>query len=100
MACIEKEQGSLEWGYDILQFLKEGKLPSDHKLARKIHAQAARYTLIDGILYKRGYTPPLLKCLSKEEASYVLREIHEGVCGRHSGGRMLAHKAVKGVIIG
>jgi len=25
----------------------------------------------------------------------VLKEIHEGVCGSHSGGRMLAHKAVR-----
>jgi hypothetical protein len=28
-------------------------------------------------------------------AEYVLKEIHEGVCGSHSGGRMLAHKAVR-----
>jgi hypothetical protein len=46
------------------------------------------------ILYKRGYTLPLLKCLSKDEATYVLKEIHERVCGNHSVGRMLAHKAI------
>ncbi len=38
---------------------------------------------------------PLLKCLSKSEVEYVLKEIHEGVCGGHSGGRMLAHKAIR-----
>jgi len=46
-------------------------------------------------LYRLGYTLPLLKCLSATEAEYVLKEIHEGVCGSHSGGRMLAHKAVR-----
>ena len=50
--------------------------------------------LIDWVLYKRGYTLPLLKCLSKDEAAYVLKEIHKGVCGNHSGGRVLAHKAI------
>jgi hypothetical protein len=51
--------------------------------------------MIDDVLYRRGYSHPLLKCLLALEARYVLREIHEGVCGNHSGGRMLAHKAVR-----
>lgn len=57
--------------------------------------QSARYTLIGGTLYKRGYTLPLLKCLSKPEGEYILREIHKGVCGSHMEGRMLAHKALR-----
>ena len=70
-------------------------LPIDNKLAQKIRIQSARYMLVNGTLYKRGYMLPLLKCLSKDEAAYVLKEIHEGVCGSHSGGRMLAHKAIR-----
>ncbi|RVW31029.1 hypothetical protein CK203_093510 [Vitis vinifera] len=27
------------------------------------------------------------------EAQYVLAELHEGICGNHSGGRSLAHRA-------
>jgi hypothetical protein len=57
--------------------------------------QSARYTMVGGVLYRRGYSHPLLKCLSVAEAHYVLREIHEGVCGNHSGGRILAHKAMR-----
>jgi hypothetical protein len=38
---------------------------------------------------------PLLKCLFKIDAEYALKEIHKGVCTGHSGGRMLAHKAVR-----
>lgn len=38
---------------------------------------------------------PLLKCLSKDEATYVPKEIHEGVYNSHSRGRMLAHKAIE-----
>jgi hypothetical protein len=40
-------------------------------------------------------TLPLLKCLSEDEADYALKEIHGGVCGSHSGGRILAHKAIR-----
>jgi len=57
--------------------------------------QSARYVLVGGSLYRRGYTEPLLKCLKSFEAEYILKEIHEGVCGNHSGSRMLAHKAMR-----
>jgi hypothetical protein len=38
---------------------------------------------------------PLLKCISKSEANYVLHEIHERICDSHVRSRMLAHKAIK-----
>uniref|UniRef100_A0A2N9GA07 Uncharacterized protein n=1 Tax=Fagus sylvatica TaxID=28930 RepID=A0A2N9GA07_FAGSY len=34
-------------------------------------------------------------CLSPEEATYVIREVNEGVCGNHSGARSLAHKLTR-----
>ncbi|GFZ06995.1 hypothetical protein Acr_18g0011650 [Actinidia rufa] len=40
-------------------------------------------------------TGPLLRCLRPEEAEYVLREIHEGICGNHSGARSLAKKIIR-----
>ncbi|RVW32623.1 Pol polyprotein [Vitis vinifera] len=43
-----------------------------------------------GHLYKRSFTGPYLRCLNHSEALYVLAELHEGVCGNHSGGRSLA----------
>jgi ribonuclease HI len=79
----------------IIQFLKNVSLPQDKAAARKIKNQATRYSLLGEVLYKRGYSEPLLKCLSKTEAEYVLKEIHEGMCGNHSGGRMLAEKTIR-----
>jgi len=84
-----------EWARYVTEYLKNGQLPNDKKEARKNRMQLAQYTLVGNILYRRGYSLPLLKCLSANEAKYVLKEIHEGVCGSHSGGRMLAHKAVQ-----
>jgi hypothetical protein len=57
--------------------------------------RAGRFMMVNGALYKRGFTLPLLKCIPTEEGNYVFREIHEGICGSHSGARVLAHKAVR-----
>lgn len=84
-----------EWARNVVEYLKNRQLANDKKEARKIWMQSARYTLVSEILYRRGYTLPLLKCLSTTEAEYVLKEIHERVCGSHSGGRILEHKAVR-----
>jgi hypothetical protein len=84
-----------EWAIEIIQFLRNGLLPEDKVTARRVKIQATRFCLLGEVLYKRGYSEPLLKCLSKIEANYVLREIHEGVCGDHSGGRMLVQKTIR-----
>jgi ribonuclease HI len=84
-----------EWATKTNQFLRNGLLPEDKVAARKVKIQATRFCLLGEVLYKRGYSKPLLKCLSKTEVDYVLKEIHEGVCGNHSGGRMLAQKTIR-----
>lgn len=92
---IEEDSHGLGWMKEIIDNLKEGKLPDDKKVARKLLMRSAKYNVIENILYKRGYTVPLRKCISGREAEYVLQEIHKGVCGSHSWSRMLAHKAVR-----
>ena len=78
-----------------MNYLKDGKLPEDRVEARKIRIKSARYTLLEDVLYKRGFIAPYLRCLIEKEADYVMREIHEGICGNHSGGRALAHKMIR-----
>lgn len=79
----------------ILSYVRDGSLPVDKKWARKLKCQAARYTLLDGILYCWGFTLPFLRYLDGEEANYVLREIHERVCGNLFGARALAFKELR-----
>jgi hypothetical protein len=83
------------WANELVSYLQEGDLLIDKKTAVKLKSKAAQFTLINGTLYKRGFMLPLLKCVSREEGDYILREIHEGICGNHSGSRMLAHKAIR-----
>jgi ribonuclease HI len=84
-----------DWRQEIFSYLQDGILPHEKKSAMRLKMKAGRFTILNGILYKMGFTLPLLKCISTEEGNYVLREIHEGICESHSGARVLAHKAVR-----
>ncbi|XP_057418168.1 uncharacterized protein LOC130712350 [Lotus japonicus] len=84
-----------DWMTPIIKHVSIGWLPKDKKEAKKLVRCSAWYSLINGTLFKRGYSTPLLKCLSREKADYVLAEIHEGSCGHHPGGRSLARKTLR-----
>ncbi|KAJ0454665.1 putative nucleotidyltransferase, Ribonuclease H [Helianthus annuus] len=77
----------------IIRFLRDGTLPEGEWAARKIRVRALQYELIEGELYRRSYLGPSLKCVDVEEAEYVVREMHEGICGMHSGPRTIVRKA-------
>jgi ribonuclease HI len=95
MMEVEERSDEPEWATDVIRYLRSGSLPEDKLQSRKVKMHSARYVLIEGSLYRRGYTEPLLKCLTNFEAEYILKEIHKGVCGNHSDSRMLAHKAMR-----
>ncbi|XP_057755308.1 uncharacterized protein LOC130974437 [Arachis stenosperma] len=83
------------WTYPILQYLLDGTLPPDKKEGKRIKREAANYTIVAGQLYKRGFSQPLLKCVEPGDTEYILREIHEGCCGHHVGGKTLAQKIIR-----
>ena len=70
-------------------------MPDGKEATRKLKVQAARFVLIKDVLYKRGFSCPYLRCLGTEEVDYVIREVHEGIYGNHSGSRSLVHKLVR-----
>ena len=72
------------WTTPLISYLRTGVLPDGKDTARKLKVQASRFMLIKDILYKRGFSRPFLRCLSHDEADYVMREFHEGICGNHS----------------
>ncbi|XP_074346814.1 uncharacterized protein LOC141685617 [Apium graveolens] len=74
------------WMTHIHNYIRMGALPEDKLHARCLRYQAAKYVEYDGVLYKRGFNQPLLRCVDLEEGNYILREVHEGIYGNHSGG--------------
>ncbi|XP_065620650.1 uncharacterized protein LOC136063751 [Quercus suber] len=85
-------EGEENWMTPIVSYLKDGRLLEGKDEAKKLRVKLARYILMDEVLYKRSFSHPFLRCLAPDEVNYVLREVHEGACGNHSGARSLVHK--------
>ena len=83
------------WMAPYLECLTNGVLPTDRNKARNLQRQAARYILVDGVMYRRGYSMPLLRCVTPEKAKELMKEVHEGFCGDHAGGQSLAKKILR-----
>ena len=83
------------WMDPIWDYLVDGIFPSDLNEASKLRTRSARFTIHRGTLYKRGFSTPILKCVGREDANYVLREVHEGICGNHIEARSLAAKTLR-----
>ncbi|XP_027099188.1 uncharacterized protein [Coffea arabica] len=82
------------WMDPIVRYLAQGELPPSRIEARKILLKSQRYVLTHGVLYRKSYLQLWLKCVTPEEGGYVLRELHEGLCGNHVGPRVLAKKGM------
>ncbi|XP_035830860.1 uncharacterized protein LOC118480231 [Helianthus annuus] len=86
------EMGDPSWMSPIILYLQHGKLPEGKAEARKIQHKAINYGMADGVLYRKSFMGPLLRCVDKTDAQYLVREIHEGLCGIHAGPRMVVAK--------
>ncbi|GJW52324.1 reverse transcriptase domain-containing protein [Tanacetum coccineum] len=79
----------------IIEYLKDETLPGDRKEASKLRIKARHYELLEGVLYKRSFLKPWLRCVGPLQADYVIREIHEGSCSMHAGPRSVVAKAMR-----
>ncbi|GKA26363.1 reverse transcriptase domain-containing protein [Tanacetum coccineum] len=94
VAAVVEEEGPT-WMTPILEYLKDGTLPDDRKKASKLRIKARQYELWEGILYRRSFLKPWLRCVGPLQADYVIREIHEGSCSMHAGPRSVVAKAMR-----
>nr|XP_025670582.1 uncharacterized protein LOC112770442 [Arachis hypogaea] len=93
--ALHLTESSPSWLDPITNFLEHGKLPDDEKTTKTLRREAAKYAIIQGQLFRKGLSQPLLKCLHPDQTDYVLREVHEGCCGHHIGGKALARKLIR-----
>ena len=91
--CVVEEGDT--WMTPYRRYLADGILPLESAEAKKIKKNSAKYTLVDGELYRHGFTHPILVCVSGDQCTRIMAELHEGICGSHVGGRSLASKAVR-----
>ncbi|GJU68571.1 reverse transcriptase domain-containing protein [Tanacetum coccineum] len=93
LAVVEEEGDS--WMTQIHEYLTDETLPAERKKARAIKRKSQRFAIINGILYKKSFLGPWLRCVGPSQANYVLREIHEGSCSMHAGTRSVVAKALR-----
>ena len=51
-------QSTNSWITPIISFLEDRQLPQDIEEARKVRKRAARFTILNDTLYKRGFSMP------------------------------------------
>ncbi|XP_073119533.1 uncharacterized protein [Henckelia pumila] len=83
-----------DWRKELLEYMEKDELPKDPKKAYWLKQRSLRFVMVEGVLYKKSFSGPLLKCLGLKKAHYVLKEIHEGCCGNHLGSYSLARKVL------
>ena len=96
MAIDEPDDGH-PWYYDIWRFVERGEYPVGASKKDRIALQkmAAQYIICGGNLYRRSHGGMHKLCVQGPEAQRVMKEIHEGVCGPHMNGMMLAKKILR-----
>ena len=51
---------------------------------------------LDGeVFYKKGKDQILLRCVDASEAKKIVHEIHEGICGTHARGHVMARQIMR-----
>ncbi|KAJ0558014.1 putative nucleotidyltransferase, Ribonuclease H [Helianthus annuus] len=88
------QTGTTSWMTPIIMYLQSGILPENKAEARKIQYKSEHYQMADGRLYRKSYLGPLLRCVDADDANYLIREVHEGICGIHAGPRMVVAKVM------
>jgi hypothetical protein len=86
---------SEDWRTKIVSSLHGNYLSDDEVYNKIMEARTRQYVIIEGELYKHGVCSPLLKCLSKTEGQELMKEIHAGLCGAHTGSRPLLGKVFR-----
>ena len=95
MVHIHEVRVGASWMHSIVRFLKDDILPEEKSEVEKIRRNAPQFWLSENRkLYKRSYSGPYLLCIHPEASELLLEELHEGICGSHTGGRFLSHRAI------
>ncbi|XP_062103919.1 uncharacterized protein LOC133815048 [Humulus lupulus] len=80
------------WMTPIASYLDHRILLNSHNESRKLIRKAARYLILDGVKYRRGFSMPLLRCVNQTESRRLFEEVDEGFCGNHAEGQSLSKK--------
>ena len=97
LSITEIKTDNKPWFFDIQQYLIKSIYPEKATEKDKIVIRqlASKFTSHQGVLYPRTSDGVQLRCLNETEAAKVMEEVHEGVCGPHMNGAILANKLMR-----
>ena len=97
-ACVQGELDGNPWYHDILRYIKDQQYPefANDNDKRTLRRLAMGFFLDGDILYKKSKDRMLLRCVNADEAKKIVHEIHEGVCGTHASGHVMARQINEG----
>ncbi|XP_071708667.1 uncharacterized protein [Rutidosis leptorrhynchoides] len=90
MATITTEEEC--WMTPFIKYLADGTLPKDKLQARRIRMRAPMYNFKNGIMYRKSFTEPYLRCVGPVQAKEIIQEMHKGACSTHSGYRTIVSR--------
>ncbi|GJV99658.1 reverse transcriptase domain-containing protein [Tanacetum coccineum] len=93
LAVVEEDGDT--WMTLIYNYLTEETLLAEKEKTRAVRRKSGRYAVINGVLYKKSYLGPWLRCVRPLQENYILREIHEGSCSMHAGTKSMVEKAIR-----
>ncbi|XP_016178506.1 uncharacterized protein LOC107620940 [Arachis ipaensis] len=70
--ALHLTESSPSWLDPITNFFEHGKLPDDEKATKTLRREAAKYAVIQGQLFRKGLSQPLLKWLHPDQMDYVI----------------------------
>ena len=62
---IEPKASEESWMDPIVNYLRNSKVLDDKSQARNLRIKASKYTVLGGVLYKKSFSRPLLRCVTK-----------------------------------
>ncbi|GJZ57587.1 reverse transcriptase domain-containing protein [Tanacetum coccineum] len=83
------------WMTPIIKCLEEGIWPTDENEARALRMKINQYIIEEGVLFKKSYLSPMLRCVGPLQANYIIREVHERACEMHAGARFVVAKIMR-----
>ena len=89
-----------DWTIPYLDYMNRGELPAEETLARQIIRHSKSMTILNGELHRYSVSGAIQRCVSPQEGCEILREIHEGDCGHHTGSKSLVAKVFATVFTG
>jgi hypothetical protein len=90
-----EQQSETNWMSPIKAYLDNQPISYDNVEIECITRKSRMYHLIDGVLYRQGANGMMMKCISKDEGSQLLRDIHRRVCEAHLSWRSIVGKAFR-----